>query len=315
MRYALSITLTVLLLSSTVLAAQPHVVTLKAKAVVTEQKVLLKDIAAIDGPGAGSLGSIFIMNSPSGPIGTELSADYVASKISGTFRGIFVMKGAQRVRIVQKYTVIPKRRLEKIFENTVLAKSPWRGKGKIIIENIQISGSAQVPQRDKDTIQAKISPREDFLGRTSMTLVFGKGASARQVRLSAKVGVIANIPVVKTSIKRGDIITEADIEVKPLEVSAYPTAVMDKKDCLGMRAKTGLRCGRPLLRTNIEKPPLISRGDIVFIQARGGSLIIRDRGVALKDGRLTEQIPVRNVGSGKQIVGTIIAASCIEVYF
>ena len=315
MRYILSITLTVLLLACTALAAAPHVVTLKEKAVVPGEKVLLKDLAAVDGPDAGIIGSIFIMNSPLGPIGSELTADYVASKISGSFAGFFVMKGALRIRIVQEYTVISKQRLEKIFENTVLAKSPWRGKGKIIIGDIQITGSAQVLERDKDTIQAKISPREDFLGRTSMTLVIGKGASAQQVRLSAKVKVIANIPVVKTSIKRGEIITEDNLEVKPLEISAYPTAVRDKKECLGKRAKTGLRRGRPLLSANIEEPPLISKGEVVFIQARGGSLIIRDKGVALKDGHLTEQIPVRNVTSGKQVVGTIIAASCIEVYF
>ena len=315
MRYALSLTLTLLLFASTVLAAQPHVVTLKAKTLITEEKVLLRDIASIKGPDAERLRTVFIMNSPLGPVGTELSAGYVASKISDAFHGLFVMNGAQKVRIAQKYTVISNKRLEKIFKDTVLAKSPWKGKGKIIIEDIKITGSTRVLERDKDTMQAKISPREDFLGHTSMTLVFGKGATARQVRLSAKVKVIASIPVVKTSIKRGDIITQDDIEVKPLEISAYPTAVMDKKECLGKRAKTRLRPGRALLRTNIEDPPLISRGDVVFIQARGDRLIIRDKGVALKDGRLTEQIPVRNVTSGKQIVGTIIAASCIEVYF
>lgn len=315
MRYALSISLTVLLFASTVLAAQPHVVTLKETAVVSGEKVFLRDIASIDGTEAEKLCAIFIMNSPVGPIGTELSADYVASKISTSFRGVFVMKGAQRVRIAQKYTVISKKRLKRIFENTVLAKSPWRGKGTIMIEDIQIAGNAQVLQRDRDTIQAKISPREDFLGRASITLVFGEGATAEQVRISGKVRVVADIPVAKTSIRRGDIITEDNIEVKPLEISAYPKAVMDKKDCLGKRAKTSLRRGRPFLRTNIEEPPLISRGDIVFIQARSDSLIIRDKGVALKDGCLADQIPVRNVTSGRQVVGTIIAASCIEVYF
>ena len=315
MRYALSITLTVLMFTGTLLAAQQHVVILKGKAVVSGEKVFLGDVASINGPDAERLRSIFIMNSPSGPIGTKLSSDYVVRKIRSRLQHPFVMKGARKVQIVQKYTVISRERLEKIFEDTVLANSPWREKGKIIIEDIQITGSTRVLEREKGTIQAKISPREDFLGRTSMTLIFGKGSSAQQVRLSAKVKVIANIPVVKTSIKRGNIITKDDLEIKSLELSAYPTAVMDKNECLGKRAKTSLRSGRPLLKTNIEEPPLISRGDIVFIQARSDSLVIRDKGVALKDGRMAEQIPVRNVTSGKQIVGTIIAVSCIEVYF
>jgi flagella basal body P-ring formation protein FlgA len=41
--------------------------------------------------------------------------------------------------------------------------------------------------------------------------------------------------------------------------------------------------------------------------------VVRDRGIALKDGYQGEPIPVRNVASGKQVVGTIIAASLVQV--
>jgi flagella basal body P-ring formation protein FlgA len=40
-----------------------------------------------------------------------------------------------------------------------------------------------------------------------------------------------------------------------------------------------------------------------------------DRGIALKDGCLGDAIPIRNAGSGKQVVGTIIAHSQVEVIF
>ena len=315
MRYALSMVLTVLLFVGTALGAGTHVVTLKETVGVSGEKVLLKDIAAITGRDAASLSSMFIMKSPSGPIGAKLSADYVARRIAGEFKGPFVMKGAQKVHITRKYVTVSKKRLEKIFSSTVYAKSPWKKKGKIVIEDIKGSHSVEVLEKDKNAIQAKISPHEDFLGRTSMTLVIGKGSSSGKVRLSAKVKVFADIPVVKETIDRGAMITKAALEVKSVDVSAYPSAVMDEKECVGKRAKTRLRQGRPLLKTNIENPPLISRGDIVFIQAKSDSFIIQDKGLALKDGHLTERIPVRNVTSGKQVVGTIIAASCIEVYF
>ena len=51
------------------------------------------------------------------------------------------------------------------------------------------------------------------------------------------------------------------------------------------------------------------------MEARTGNLVIVDRGIALKDGYLGEKIPIRNAASGKQVVGTIIAHSQVEVTF
>lgn len=305
----------ILLMAGNALGTGPAVVILKERAVVTGEQVKLKDVAEIVGPEAGALGSLFIIQSPAGPIGTKLSAGYIENRITSGFRAPFVMKGAPEVQIVQKYITIPKKHLDKMFTDIVYAKSPWRNKGKIIIEDINGSVGIDVPERDKNAVQAKISPREDFLGRTSITFVFGKGSTAQKVRLSAKVRVMADIPVVKETIDRNALITKADLDVKSVDISVYPSAVMDIKDCAGKRAKTRLRQGRPILKTNIEDPPLVRRGDVVFIQAKSDNLIIRDKGMALKDGHLDEQIPVRNVSSGKQVVGTIIAASCIEVHF
>lgn len=315
MKIVSGILLSVLLLVTAALGAEPSVVTLKERAVVAGEQVELKDIAAIDGPGAGSLASAVILKSPSGPIGVRLSADYILKKITAQYQGQVVLKGAREVHIARKYVKIPTARLEQLYKDTIVAKSPWRDSGRIVIEDITIPPSVEVLEKDKDAARAKISPHEDFLGRTTLTLVFGDGATAEQVNISARVKVIATVPVARTTINRGSIITEADLEMKSLDISRYSSVVMDAKECLGKRVKTGLRQGRPVLKTNIEDPPLVNRGDIVFLEAKANSLVVRDRAVALKDGRISEQIPVRNISSGKQVVGTIIAASRIEVRF
>ena len=50
-----------------------------------------------------------------------------------------------------------------------------------------------------------------------------------------------------------------------------------------------------------------------MIEARVNDLVVTDKGVALKDGYQGEPIPVKNVTSGKQVVGTIIAAALVQV--
>ncbi|MBN2297243.1 MAG: flagellar basal body P-ring formation protein FlgA [Deltaproteobacteria bacterium] len=315
MKFFSCLLVSALLFVSTAAAMETHVVTLHEKALVSAESVHLGDIAGVTGPDAEELAGLYIVKSPVGRIGSRLSRDYIFKKIQEGFKAPFKLKGAEKIHITREYVKISAKRLEEIFKETVLAESPWKNTGTIVIEGISVSGSVHVLKKDIDAVQAKISPHEDFLGHTSIAFVFGKGASADQVNISARVKVIADVPVAKATINRGDIITKADIEVKPVDISMYPRVVVDEGECLGKRAKTRLRRGRPFLGLNIEDPPLISKGDIVYIEARSKNLVIRDKGEALKDGRLSEEIPVRNITSGKQIVGTIIAASCIAVHF
>ncbi len=315
MRLFLCLLIGSLFFLGTAAAMEVNVVTLHGEAHVCSDRVSLGDVARIEGADAGKLAGLYLIKAPAGRIGSRLSSDYISGKIRDGFSGPFIMKGAQKVNIKREYVRIPAKRLESIFSETVLSESPWRNKGRIVIEDIKISSSVYVLEQDKDAVQAKISPHEDFLGHTSIAFSFGKGAFADQASISGRVKVLADVPVAKTTINRGDIITEADLEVKSLDISRYPRVVTDAGECVGKRAKTRLRKGRPLVGLNLEEPPLVSRGDVVCIEARVKNLVIRDKGEALKDGHLSQQIPVRNLSSGKQIVGTIIAASCIAVHF
>lgn len=204
--------------------------------------------------------------------------------------------------------------LVSIYKEAVFKNHPWKGKGEIIIKDISTPPGILVPEDERMNLQACFSPEEDFLGLTTATFSPGTGTS-RVYRVSAKIHVMADIPVVKKSIPRGAIITDEFFEVKRFDISLSPLVVVDKKACLGMRAKSMIASGKPILSCNIERVPLISRGDIVAIEAKGGGLVVQDRGIALKDGHLNERIPVRNASSGKQIVGTIIAHSQVEVTF
>jgi len=299
----------------TAAAMEVSVVTLHGEAHVCSDRVYLGDIAKIEGSDAGKLAGIYLIKAPEGRIGARLSSDYISGKIRDGFIGPFLLKGAKKVNIKREYVRIPAKRLERLFEETVLSESPWKNKGRIVIEDIKISSSVYVLKQDKDAVQAKISPHEDFLGHTSIGFSFGKGAFADQAFISGRIRVIADVPVAKTTINRGGILTESDLEVRSLDISRYPRVATDVGECVGKRAKTRMRKGMPLVKLNLEEPPLISRGDVVYIEARAENLVIRDKGEALKDGHLSQQIPVRYLSSGKQIVGTIIAASCIAVHF
>jgi flagella basal body P-ring formation protein FlgA len=63
----------------------------------------------------------------------------------------------------------------------------------------------------------------------------------------------------------------------------------------------------------VQRKPDVCSGEIVSIEVRVNDLVVRDKGVAMKDGYQGETIPVKNISSGRQVVGTIIAASLVQV--
>jgi flagella basal body P-ring formation protein FlgA len=210
--------------------------------------------------------------------------------------------------------IIPIERLAELYREAILTHSPWKDKGDIVIEAIKAPTSFKATPVDMETVQAKFAPREDFLGFTSITLVCGF-AGTEKVMVSGMVRVFAEVPVAKSEIRRGTLIEAADLEVRRIDITQYPASAMDMQHCVGMRAKSFIRKGAPVLLANIDVPPLVYKGAPVMIEVLSQDLLVSDKGIALMDGRADERILVRNMRSGRKIIGTVIAPSRVRVEF
>ena len=209
---------------------------------------------------------------------------------------------------------IPPERLAALYREAVLAHSPWKDKGEIVIDGIRAPATFKAVPERMNTVQAKFAPREDFLGQTRVTLIFGADGGDK-VMVTGRVSVRAKVPVARESIRRGQLIQESDVELCSIDITRFPPCAMDIPACVGMRAKSSVRRGAPILLANIDVPPLIFKGSPVMIEAGSDSLLVIDKGVALMDGRADERIRVKNLRSGRQIVGIVIAPSRIRVDF
>ncbi len=212
-----------------------------------------------------------------------------------------------------RQTIAPER-LAGMYREAVLAHSPWKGRGEIVIESVKAPDSFQTTSERMGAVQAKFAPREDFLGLTSVTFVFGPGGGDK-VTVTGRISVQALVPVPRQTIRRGEVLQESDLEMRRIDIGRFPACAMDIKSCAGMRAKSFLRKGSPILLNAIDVPPLVSRGAPVMIEAGNDGLVVADKGVALMDGRADEAISVKNLSSGRQIVGIVIAPSRVRVDF
>jgi flagella basal body P-ring formation protein FlgA len=69
-----------------------------------------------------------------------------------------------------------------------------------------------------------------------------------------------------------------------------------------------------ILKPNMVKEPIIiKRGDVVMIIAKTGALSVKSAGVALNDGRLGQQIQVKNKASKRVVVARVINSKQVQV--
>ncbi len=289
------------------------VVDLKGEVAITGKTVRLCDLAQISGEGASLLSSIAIAKSPDGAFDLNISARTVEAKVRSHYLGEVVFTGATISHVVSCTVEVPEEVLKKVFIEEILKNSPWKDTGRIEVVDVRVSRLPKVLQADSSIIRAKFSSFERYLGFTTAVMLVGSGISPSKVTITGKVKLVAEIPAVRAKVAAGRVITTSDLMISTIDISSCPNAYNRPEDCVGKRAKVTLREGYPILPAQLERKPDVLIGETVVIQARIDNIIVRDKGIAMKDGYMNEPIPVKNVSSGRKVLGTIIAASLVQV--
>ncbi|KAA0876577.1 flagellar basal body P-ring formation protein FlgA [Nitrincola tapanii] len=84
-------------------------------------------------------------------------------------------------------------------------------------------------------------------------------------------------------------------------------------DLVGMQVRRPIGSDQVISPRQLEAALAVSRGERVALEAQRGGLTIRTLGVALEDGRLGQQIRVRNESSGNEVHAMIIAPGVVRV--
>ena len=289
------------------------VVDLKDEAAVTGKIVMLSDLAEISGENTPLLSRIVIAKSPDGSFDLNIPAKAVAAKVRSSYLGAVVFRGAARTHVSSCTVEVPEEVIKKVFIEEITKNSPWKDSGRIEVTDVRVSRLPKVIQADSSSIRAKFSSREKYLGFVTATMIVGSGSFPERVTVTGRVKLIADTPVVRAKVASGKIIMPGDLVVRSCDISSCPYAYTRLEDCVGKRSRVTLLEGNPIVPSQVQRKPDICSGEIVSIEVKVNDLVVRDKGVAMKDGYQGETIPVKNISSGRQVVGTIIAASLVQV--
>ena len=140
------------------------------------------------------------------------------------------------------------------------------------------------------------------------------GKTYRTLILSLKIKLLKKVIVAAKAIPKDKHLSEADICMEERNIiPVLGSALVDKSDTYGKRAKRRIQQGAILTDELIETPPLIFRGDRVTILVESSHLKVATVGIAKEDGYEGKIIRVQNISSKKIITAKVINEKLVRV--
>ncbi len=120
------------------------------------------------------------------------------------------------------------------------------------------------------------------------------------IHAEGKFSSVEKVPVLSSNIRKGDIITQNDIELKYISKdSVKNTTIADITKIIGKQAAKNLSAGSTVGFNNIIDPVLIKKNKAVNAIYRNGAIEVRTVVIALEDGKEGDIIKLKNHESGK----------------
>ncbi len=161
-----------------------------------------------------------------------------------------------------------------------------------------------------------IPAKPEVIGSQRLTLMIRvDGQIVSNRTLHVKIEALADILVAASNLRRGETLSEASVVFQREDISKLKQPLFFTDEIIGKRLKRSVRLGEPLLRQQVEFPPLINRGDRVVIRAQRGGLVLTAAGEAREDGQEGETIRVMNISSRKEVLCRVVAPGRVTVEF
>lgn len=112
------------------------------------------------------------------------------------------------------------------------------------------------------------------------------------------------------TIRAGSLIRAADLLVRDVEVAG---AMSDPSLVVGQEARVSLYAGRPIRAGDIGPPALVERNQLVTLNYKKGSLLIRAEGRALGRAAAGDRIQVMNLASKSTLIAKVLPDGTLQV--
>lgn len=151
---------------------------------------------------------------------------------------------------------------------------------------------------------------------TARTIVGVRCAGSRpwKVYVPVDVAVRDRVYVLRRSLPKGHVVTEADVALESRDVARLRNGYFTEASALaGLRLKYPVSAGSVLKPSMLAAEILIRRGQSVTLVAQSEALSIEMAGKALSDGAMNQRIRVENTNSGRVVEGLVRSPEHVEI--
>jgi flagellar basal body P-ring formation protein FlgA len=292
-------------------APSPPRPTLKAEATVTGDLVRVGDVVE----NAGMIAGEPIFRSPDlGMTGTVPAAAIVEAVRAHALVGLDTA-GLSEVRVTRAARMIP----AKVVEDEVargLSEQYQLGPVKDITINFDRALRAMYVSPS-----AVGEPRVSRLyydarsGRFDADLELPTGASSRgTLKLAGTALATVEVAVLGRAVERGSVIKDSDVEMERQPRAQIGRDVITDRDrIVGLAAHDNIQPGRPLRSTDLTRPQIVQRNEIVTLTYEMPGIMLTVRGKASEGGAQGDVISVLNEQTKRVLQGVIVAPGHVAI--
>jgi len=153
-------------------------------------------------------------------------------------------------------------------------------------------------------------------GRVTSQVVCQSDLAQWSIYVISQVQLMAEVVVARVPLLRGQAIAADDLGVAIADVSRLSQGYFTlADDIIGMEPRRSINTGEQIRAQWLIAPKAVKRGERVTIIASSESISVATAGTALTDGRLGEQIRVRNDRSDRVVKGVVSDDKTVSISF
>jgi len=296
-------------------AAHADKLTLKEEAYIKGPKVLLGDLANIEGEDAEQLASIEIIDAARPGAQKRVNAALVETRLrsAGINLDDIELHGPSSIVATTLHTEISQEQVAQSLMDFIRNSMPW-DEAHTNIEITAPPGAITAPDGVVDFAWHP-SPDYEYVGAGAFRgELLVDGAPQRSFSMRDHVEPYVDVLVAARDVQRGGIVGPADIDVRRMPLRSAPQGVITEAQlAIGMAATRTIFPGQFLSSKYLSEPVLVKRNQTVEIRVRAGSLLLTGRARATVDGRAGDIITLINPESKETLQRLVLPDGAVEV--
>jgi len=215
--------------------------------------------------------------------------------------------------IVRRESVpISQEQIETIFKKYVSEESPWKPED-IVVQKVHYSGIPTIPTGPM-TYEVIPGSKQRFIGNVTAVIDFYiNGEKVRTLSVGGRVEVHQNVFLAARPLKQNEIITQADLELRKVDITdAADRYAMRPDQIENRRVLRNVGVHQPLELKELDKPLVLKRGDPVTIVFDIPGLQVTARGQVNVDAGVGDTLGVTNVSSKKTVYCKVVDSQTVR---